>query len=358
MDTPDFWYPHNAVPSVANRAWPYALAPISALFGMVSTIKRRFAVSERAGMPVICIGNVTAGGVGKTPVAIELGRMLKEEAEKPVFLTRGYGGSEAGPLVISPCDQSPEEVGDEALLLTRTANVIKSGDRAAGARLAKSVDASLIIMDDGFQNYGLYKDFSILVIDGQAGLGNRRLIPAGPLREHFKDGLKRAQAVIIMGPGAPGDQLAHEAQAHGVPVFRARIEPDLTSTEDLTGRRLIAYAGIGRPEKFFASLTDIGASVLETAAYADHHIYTEREARGLITWAEKLKADLVTTEKDLARLCCSKEMCQILAERSLVLPIRVAFDDKPGLLLLLKDAIAAARVSHTYIPPGGRHGGA
>jgi tetraacyldisaccharide 4'-kinase len=249
--------------------------------------KARAAKPYRASVPVICVGNLTAGGSGKTPVAIAVAKRLLARGERIFFLTRGYGGSETGPLLVQ--DHDAAAVGDEALLLARTAPTVVAKDRAAGAAFAVRHGATGIVMDDGHQNFSLAKTVSLLVVDG---FGNGLMIPAGPLREKVAQGLARANAVIAMSDA--------DLQGYGGPVLRARLATPENNRAAFAGKRVFAFAGIGRPEKFVSSLKEAGAIVTGTQFFADHHPYRDAEIAGLKGRAEG--AQLVTTEKDFVRL--------------------------------------------------------
>jgi tetraacyldisaccharide 4'-kinase len=236
---------------------------------------------------VICVGNLTAGGSGKTPVAIALAKLLRVRGKNVFFLTRGYGGSEHGPVLIEDTHRAAQ-VGDEALLLARAASTILARDRAQGAALADRLGADVIVMDDGHQNFSLAKTLSLVVVDGESGFGNGLMIPAGPLREPVAQGLARADAVIVVGQGHP------DLQGYAGPVLQARLVPQ---DDALRGKRLFAFAGIGRPEKFQASLKDAGIDIAGWRSFADHHPYSDAELAAL-----KTHAPLVTTTKDFVRL--------------------------------------------------------
>jgi tetraacyldisaccharide 4'-kinase len=304
MRAPEFW----------KRRGPLALllAPLGCLYGLSVAKKARQAAPFRSSAKVICVGNLTAGGSGKTPVALAVARHLTGKGRKVFFLTRGYGGSEAGPLLVK--EQSAAEAGDEALLLARTAPTVVARDRAEGARLAVANGAEVIVMDDGHQNFTLAKDLSLVVVDGAAGFGNGLMIPAGPLREPVAQGLARADAVVIVGDGAP------DLQGFAGPVLRARLQPEKS---DLSGKRVFAFAGIGRPEKFVETLRTLGAEVTGTQFFADHHPYTPSEIAALKNWAGD--SLLVTTQKDLVRL--SPEMARGIT----ALKVHATFDN-PALL--------------------------
>ena len=282
MRAPDFW----------RKRGPAAmlLAPLGALYGASVAFKARHARPFDPQIPVICVGNLTAGGSGKTPLAIALADMLRAKGHKPFFLTRGYGGSTSGPALATR-GHSAAVMGDEALLLARTAPTIVARDRAAGARLAKDKGATVIIMDDGHQNFSLSKSLSLVVVDAGSGFGNGLQIPAGPLREPITQGLARADAVVLVGEGAP------DLAGYRGPVLRAHLKADAGA---FAGKNVFAFAGIGRPQKFVASLQDGGAHVTGSCFFADHHPYTDGEIAQLKAIAAD--AELVTTEKDFVRL--------------------------------------------------------
>ncbi|WP_246161472.1 tetraacyldisaccharide 4'-kinase [Segnochrobactrum spirostomi] len=254
----------------------------------------------RAAVPVVCIGNFVAGGAGKTPTALLIAGIARELGRRPVFLSRGYGGREAGPLAVDPARHDAADVGDEPLLLAAAAPTVVSRDRPAGAVLASTL-GDLIVMDDGFQNPSLAKDLSIVVVDGGFGIGNGRCIPAGPLRAPLPVQLDRADAVLVIGDPAPA--LAHldaALTAHRTPRFAGHLVP--RDPAHLAGRRVVAFAGIGRPEKFFDSVRKTGAIIAATRPFPDHHAFTEKDAADLLSLCASEAAVPLTTAKDGARL--------------------------------------------------------
>jgi tetraacyldisaccharide 4'-kinase len=273
------------------------------------------------GLQVICVGNLTAGGSGKTPIAIGLAERLRAKGHRPYFLTRGYGGSERGPALASR-GHSAAVMGDEALLLARTAPTIVARDRAAGARLAKEKGASVLVMDDGHQNFTLHKTLSLVVVDAETGFGNGFPIPAGPLRELVIQGLARADAVILVGDGSP------DLQGFRGPVLRARLQADGGA---FAGKPVFAFAGIGRPEKFVASLQDSGAIVTGSCFFADHHSYSGEDIAQLKAIAGETV--LVTTEKDFVRLTTAER------EGIRVLKVAAIFDDRSAMDRLLDSIV-------------------
>jgi len=285
LSPPDFWSRPGLVPSL--------LEPAAQAYAALGAARRAWATPYRARVPVICVGNLVLGGAGKTPVVESLARLLTERGRNPTILSRGYGGALAGPVRVDPTRHGAAEVGDEPLLLARAAPVVVARDRAAGARAAG--DAGCLIMDDGFQNPSLTKDLSLLVIDGGYGIGNGRVFPAGPLREPAARGLARADAAVLIGADRTGIA-PHLAK----PPLRARLAA--INGADFAGRDVIAFAGIGRPDKFFTSLTESGARIVARHAFPDHHPYRETELLGLANAAAVTGAMLVTTEKDHVRL--------------------------------------------------------
>ena len=267
---------------------------MSWIYGRTVAWKRDHAIPHRPRAKVVCVGNLTAGGTGKTPIAIAVARALIARGTRPVILSRGYGGRMKGPAVVDPAHDTANETGDEALLLAAAAPVVVARDRRAGAVRADEEGADVIVMDDGHQNFSVAKDLSLVVIDGAVGFGNGRVLPAGPLREPVAQGLARADAVILVGDGTPA------LSGFAGPVLRARLTP--VDVFGLKGARVVAFAGIGRPKKFFESLRVLGADLLETREYADHHAYTASEIARLKSKARGTDAVLITTEKDFVRL--------------------------------------------------------
>ena len=335
MREPPFWWRHGGSASAM-------LVPFAAIYGAVAA-RRLSRPGRNAGAPVVCIGNPTVGGAGKTPAALAVAHMLQADGERPVLLSRGYGGQLAGPVIVDPTQHRALDVGDEPLLLARIATTVVARDRGKGAKAAVDAGASVIVMDDGFQNPALAKDFSVLVVDGRRGLGNGRVIPAGPLRAPLGAQLDRAQAVVIVGAATAGDVEA-QARARTLPVFGARLAPDPGFVEALGGGRVLAFAGIGDPDKFFATLRDAGIVVAASRRFDDHHRYTAAEAQALCADADREGLILVTTEKDLARMQGDAETAE-LAVQAHALPVTLTFDDEAGFRTLLKERIARARVT-------------
>jgi tetraacyldisaccharide 4'-kinase len=336
MHAPSFWWqePGTAVA---------LLAPVASIYGAVAAARLR-QTGERAGVPVLCVGNPTVGGSGKTPTALALARLLIDAGERPFLLSRGYGGRLAGPVRVDPQHHRADDVGDEPLLLARGAPTVIARDRVAGARLARSAGAGVIVLDDGFQNPSLGKDLSILVIDGRRGIGNGRVFPAGPLRAPIPAQFDRAQVVLMIGDGPAGAVAARDAEARGLTVFRGRLVPDAASVAALTGSRVLAFAGIGDPEKFFATLSAAGVDVAIARGFPDHHPFTGAQAAALVAEADRAGLSLVTTEKDFVRIS-HKRALAALAARSRVLSVALELEEEDRFRRFVLAAVAAARAS-------------
>ena len=285
MRAPDFWYEE---PGIAAGL----LTPVGAAIDAAGRLRRAVARPYRAPVPVICVGNLVAGGSGKTPVALSLAATLAARGVATAIVMRGYGGRLPGPTRVEPGRHDAEAVGDEALLAARQTACWVARDRAAGVRAAAADGAENIILDDGFQNPHVAKDLSLVVVDAAAGFGNCRLIPAGPLRERVAAGLARADAVVLVGDGGP--------PAIDRPILHASLDP--IEGDRFSGAKLLAFAGIGRPDKFFASLRELGADLIGERGFPDHHPYRAAELAALHRDADAAKARLVTTRKDWVRL--------------------------------------------------------
>jgi len=287
---PEFW-------KSGGNPWPArALLPASSVYAMATALRRWRNRPYRPPVPVVVAGGLTLGGSGKTPLALALAERLM--ARKPHFITRGYGGRSRGPLSVDPSRHSAAEVGDEALLLARMAPTWVARNRAAGAHAAVEAGAGLVVLDDGFQNPFLAKDLALLSIDGEAGLGNGHVFPGGPLREPLAFALRRAAAVVRIGDDLVGVERLVRGRC---PIIPARLVPTPEAVS-IAGQRVFAFTGIGRPEKFFASLRATGAELVTTRAFPDHHPYTATEAANLLSEAAQMKALPVTTAKDQVRL--------------------------------------------------------
>jgi tetraacyldisaccharide 4'-kinase len=331
MREPWFWRSR----SPAARAATLLLTPAAIAYQAGHRLLWAATAVERAPVPVICVGNATLGGAGKTPFAMLAAELLREEGVTAHFVTRGYGGALTGPVAVDPDRHNADDVGDEALLLARRAPAVVSRNRLAGARLAAANGAQAIVMDDGFQNPSLRKDLSILVIDAAAPYGNAHVFPAGPLREPVKDALARADAVVLMAPRADYAPDLHRLglKDFAGPVLTAWLAPAAAPPSG----PLVAFAGIGRPQKFFDTLRAAGGEVVEEGMFPDHHPYRESHLKWLERIAAARGARLITTEKDFVRLP------QSLRDRVTAFPVEARFADEGALDGLLRGAMDGAR---------------
>ncbi|MFN0262614.1 tetraacyldisaccharide 4'-kinase [Tepidamorphus sp. 3E244] len=320
MQPPAFW--NLKKPNLAA----HMLSPLGLLYGWAGELRHLVTIPQRPLVPVLCVGNLTLGGAGKTPVAIEIARRLKSDGCTPGFLSRGYGARIVKPVMVDPKGASAS-FGDEPLLLARHAKTVCSPDRPAGAQALIDAGCDVVVMDDGFQNPTLAKDLSIVVVDARAGLGNGLVFPAGPLRADLSRQLGRAGGMIVIGEAKDADPHLRMGERRGLVAMRGHIQAEPHAVANLRGKRLVAFAGIGLPEKFFATLSGLELDVVETRVFPDHHVYSLRDAEDLLALADKRDAVLVTTEKDAIRFQASEEpVIARLAAQTQVLPITVGFD--------------------------------
>ena len=328
MKAPAFWTKRR--PTLLARL----LQPVGSLYGR-TTARRMRGPSERAGAPTICVGNFVAGGAGKTPAALALGRMLIGNGRRVAFLSRGYGGAErVEPLMVDASAHTAAVVGDEPLLLAKVAPCWVGTDRVRSARSAVEAGANALVLDDGLQNPALVKDLAFSVVDGETGLGNGLCVPAGPLRAPVSAQLPFVRALIVLG-GEEAALSAIASSAPGKPLIRASLEPDALAAAPLIGREVVAFAGIARPEKFYATLRRVGAQIVMTRDFADHHPYTLREIEALIEEAGRRNALLATTEKDAIRLGAR------YARAVMTLPVTLRFEEPGVVQRMLRQALRA-----------------
>jgi len=320
MKTPSFWHADGFIPKL--------LEPLAQLYKCLSFLERSLRSKTKIDVPVLCIGNLVSGGAGKTPIALSIGQKLNAK-HNISFLTRGYGGIEAGPIEVNPDEHSSYEVGDEALLLSEVGPTWVSRNRIAGAIAAKNAGFEIVIMDDGFQHTSLVKTLSFVIIDGPYGFGNGRLIPAGPLREPIYSGLKRADIIVLVGEVNPS---IIELLPNNKPLLRASLVPAEMGTQ-LSNNNVIGFAGIGRPTKFLETLEKMGLNIIDFVAFPDHYRFRESEIRELYEKATEVDAILVTTFKDMKRVPKSvAHLCQPIG-------ITVVWEDDNEIQQLLDSVI-------------------
>ncbi|MDN2579461.1 tetraacyldisaccharide 4'-kinase [Aquibium sp. ELW1220] len=331
-EAPPFWWEDPDW-----RAW--ALWPVSTVYGLVAARRMISARRERLDVPVFCVGNFTVGGAGKTPTVVALAEQARRMGLRPGVLSRGYGGSFAEPHLVDLHHDTARHVGDEPLLIAQHAPVAVSPDRAAGARILIGLGCDFLIMDDGFQSAHIHFDQSLLVIDARRGLGNGHVVPGGPMRAPLVSQIRFADAVLAVGSGEGAADAIRKAARAGRPAYRARVKP--RDAGAIAGRRLIAFAGIGDPTKFFATVEEAGGSIASRRVFGDHHPFTDGEIAELSREADSAGLDLVTTEKDAMRLRSGTAAARALAERTLTLPIDLVFDEPVVPQRLIESAIGA-----------------
>ena len=338
MAEPRFWQHKNAVLSLA-------LTPLSLLYGGLEALNRRLTQPQHPGKPVICIGNLTVGGGGKTPTVACVYRWLCDDGFTPAILSRGYGGREKGPLRVDPTLHDATAVGDEPLMLAAEAPVYIGADRMASLRCAVADGHDVLIKDDGFQNPKLAHHFNLLVVDAASGLGNQRLLPAGPLRQPLPVALGRLDALLVIGDAPTAhpsvDLLLDMVEALGKPVFFGRTEPSPTGNDTVHG-----FCGIAKPQKFRASLQQAGYRVSELTAFGDHHPFSEAEAKRLLASTQKL----ITTRKDMARLVGAPEGSARaqLAAKAMVLDIALQVEAADELRAAMRAAMQDKQANRLY----------
>jgi tetraacyldisaccharide 4'-kinase len=343
MRAPDFWW--SAQPDLLQRLLRAVLTPVAALYGRMA-VRRMNRGGARVNAPVICIGNYVAGGAGKTPTALAVAKWLKRAGETPAFLTRGYGGAlsaDGGAHLVDCRRHGAAETGDEPLLLARVASTVVARDRPSGALLALAGGASIIVMDDGLQNPSLARDFTLAVVDGGVGFGNGRLIPAGPLRAPLHLQLERTDAGLIIGEGEAGEAAERILRDAGKPVFHGRLAPDAHAALKVLGARVVAFAGIGRPTKFFASLEACGARIVARHALPDHYRYRLADITALQRQAGALDALLMTTEKDMVKIAPYLPALWPNLPQPEPLPVALVVEEADLLRRLVLDALSCAR---------------
>ncbi len=332
MRDPAFWW--TEISTAATL-----LAPAAAVYGAVAARRMR-QPGWHAPVPVICVGNFTLGGGGKTPAAMAIAKLLFAAGHRPFFLSRGHGGQLCGPVRVMAHDAN--DVGDEPLLLARVAPTIVARNRPAGAIMAAQAGADVVVMDDGLQNPSLAKTLSIAVIDGRRGIGNGCVFPSGPLRAPLQAQMDHTHALLLVGPPtAAADRAVAAGRRRGTPLFRAELRAEPDAGAELAGKRVLAFAGIADPGKFFATLESCGVSAVIRMPFADHHRYSDTELRDLMARADRDRLALVTTEKDAVRLGRTPAAAE-LRSRVRTLPVTLQFQDEAAFHSLMIGAIRPA----------------
>ena len=309
IKTPHFW---------TELSWQSViLFPVSYIWRFGHYAQQKILNTKETEIPVICVGNLTVGGSGKTPVVITLCRFLSGIGKSTSILTRGFGGKEKGPIFVSTNLHQSLDVGDEPLMMAHSLDVCVSRNRPLGANhILDKKKYDCIVMDDGLQNPTLKKDLNIAVFDGKFGIGNGFLLPAGPMRQKLEVGIQNIDLVIFNGKDETG--LGQKIPPH-IPIFTGELQPDEEIVEKMKNRRVYGFAGIGNPSRFFKTLNNIGADLVGEAHFADHHPYTNADLTQLYEEAMQSGAELVTTQKDWMRLPTDWR------DRVLTVPVRIHF---------------------------------
>ncbi|MBL0370600.1 tetraacyldisaccharide 4'-kinase [Rhizobium sp. KVB221] len=333
-EAPPFWWKKGDW-----RAW--ALAPASWIYGAIAGRNMKKAKRLEMEVPVICVGNFTVGGAGKTPTVIALARAARAKGFKPGVLSRGYGGGMDRTTVVDHAHHRAKDVGDEPLLIAREALAVISRKRIEGARRLIDEGANLIIMDDGFQSAKLHFDYALMVIDTIRGIGNGFMVPAGPVRAPIDLQLKFSTALLKVGAGNQADPFIRKAARAGKQVLEAAIRP--VAPPDIAGKNVLAFAGIADPEKFFRTVTEIGGIISAKRPFGDHQHLTEDEISDIIETADAGDLIIVTTAKDAVRLIGSHGQAAALLARSQVIDVEMVFDSPAATGRIIDQAVAAAR---------------
>ena len=324
---PGFWW-------AKPRFMAWALAPLSWAYGKIAANRMRGGISACAPIPVICVGNFTVGGSGKTPLALAVAKAAKAQGFKPGFITRGHGGTVKQTRLSVETDVA-SIIGDEAMLLARAAPVAVGADRLVGAKLLAEAGCTIAIMDDGFQSRSIAIDHAIIAVDARRGIGNGYVMPSGPLRAALNVQMPFADQIVVVGDGEAGDAVVRAASRTGKPVARASLKPG--NIGKLKGKNVMAFAGIADPEKFYATLRNMGAIVAITRNFPDHHTFTQNELRSLMDDSGDLL--LVTTEKDEVRITGQSEIDLQLQSRLLTVPVQIIIQDDAVMKRALDEAV-------------------
>lgn len=334
-EAPPFWWKNRA------GLMALALAPFSAGYAAVARHRLLRAERRQVDAPVLCVGNLTVGGSGKTPVAIAFAQAAAAMNLKPGILSRGHGGSVGEPHLVDPDHDLARHVGDEPLLLARAAPVAVTPDRAAGAAMLLAEGCDFLIMDDGFQSARIHIDYALVVVDARRGIGNGRVIPAGPMRASLVDQMRYVDGVLKIGEGSAAEKVVRHAARAGRPFFQASLRPHLP--EGFANRRYLAFAGIGDPDKFFATVVACGGELVVKRSFADHHFYNDFDVQDLMATADAQGLDIVTTAKDAVRLEHGTAAMQALRDRVRVIEVEAAFEIAGTPAAIINETLAAWR---------------
>lgn len=333
-EAPPFWWQ-----KAGWQAW--LLSPFSLVYGKIACRRMQTAKRASVAVPVICIGNFTVGGAGKTPTAMAIARAAVAKGLKPGFLSRGYGGTLDVTTLVDPRRHRSADVGDEPLLLAREAITVISRKRVEGAHRLVKEGVDLIIMDDGFQSARLTLDYALVVIDTMRGIGNGHLVPGGPVRAPLAEQMRHMTGLLKVGKGHAADALVRQAAKAAKPVFVAAITPQ--EPQDFRGRRVLAYAGIADPAKFYRTVEALGGDIVLQRSFPDHHHFSDDEIADLLQDAGKDDLQLVTTAKDAVRLNGHHGRAEELLWNSLVIEIDMVFDDPNAAAAIIDTAVGNCR---------------
>lgn len=333
-EAPPFWW--------TKPDWrAYALWPVSRLYGLIAGSRMRRAHRASVPVPVICVGNFTVGGAGKTPTSLALARAAKARGLRPGFLSRGYGGSLDVVTVVKPGQHRARDVGDEPLLLAREALTVISRRRVSGAQRLVEEGVDLIIMDDGFQSARLIFDYALLVVDSRRGIGNGFMIPSGPVRAPLTEQLRQASSLLVIGDGNAADALIRQAARGAKPFFTATLAT--VDTADLQGQGVMAWSGLADNEKFFRTVESTGARIHLKRGFPDHHHLSDDEVADVLADAEAANCQIVTTAKDSVRLGGGHGRSEELRRKSRVIEVEIRFDDPKAPAQIIDKALSTAR---------------
>nr|WP_245197562.1 tetraacyldisaccharide 4'-kinase [Jiella mangrovi] len=326
------------------------LRPAAAIYGAIARHNLETGRRARFDVPVLCVGNFVAGGGGKTPTSLALADAALALGRRPAFVSRGHGRRGRAAVIVDPSRHTLRDVGDEPLLLAALAPTAVSADRASALRLLMAErEVDFIIMDDGFQSQRLKIDHTLIALDARRGIGNGRVIPAGPLRAPLIDQIRRADALLVIGEGENRLEPLRAMARAGKPIFEARLVPK--SRQILIGERLLAFAGIADPGKFYASLEELGAEIVATRDFPDHHAFSDSDCDDLAAKAAQEGLILATTAKDAVRLETGSEAARAFRKDCAVVDVALQFSDPSVSERIIKQTLAAYERRRWQISP-------